>query len=326
MKRLIFLLSFLIIGSLAVFGYDNDRHKIIAGIAQQYLIDTHTIDSYNTIDKQLVFSLIDVATWADDTKYDGSYPGVDEKTADKWHYTDLDVKQNVANLSDYNLYIKANVKAKDTLYYQLPVLVSMLSNPKSSQQQRYLAFKYIVHFVGDASMPLHCSERDNDAGGNGKILDFTNPSKKGEKLHHLWDGMPATFQYTKDGETVTTKPSEVFDISNHQTEIIANLYALCLTDKVMNTADSILVNEKKSFAAYNDISLWLSSVMFDSYSFAKTNIYTDSFLLTLNPTTRHYELNQSKYLSENEDQARKQVEKAGIRLALLLNYIFMIDK
>ena len=49
------------------------------------------------------------------------------------------------------------------------------------------ALKFLVHFFGDITQPLHCSS--NQRGGNNIIVQFDNESPN---LHHVWDPAPAS--------------------------------------------------------------------------------------------------------------------------------------
>ncbi|PQE03784.1 putative nuclease S1 precursor protein [Rutstroemia sp. NJR-2017a BBW] len=57
-----------------------------------------------------------------------------------------------------------------------------LLSPDTTEYDRYIAAKFIVHFVGDIHQPLH--DENISQGGNGIRVNFTGTSTN---LHHVWD-------------------------------------------------------------------------------------------------------------------------------------------
>jgi hypothetical protein len=52
---------------------------------------------------------------------------------------------------------------------------------------RVEALKFLVHFVGDIHQPLHCADRHGDRGGNGRLV-FLLDQPRALNLHSIWDG------------------------------------------------------------------------------------------------------------------------------------------
>jgi hypothetical protein len=50
--------------------------------------------------------------------------------------------------------------------------------------ERSKALKYLVHLIADAHQPLHCAERDGDAGGSLLKLNYFGTPYS---LHQVWD-------------------------------------------------------------------------------------------------------------------------------------------
>lgn len=48
------------------------------------------------------------------------------------------------------------------------------------------ALKFLAHFVGDMHQPLHCADRNGDKGGNA-VLVFFPGQRKAQSLHAVWD-------------------------------------------------------------------------------------------------------------------------------------------
>jgi hypothetical protein len=58
-----------------------------------------------------------------------------------------------------------------------------LMSARASQQARYEALKFLVHFVGDLHQPLHCAD-NHDRGGNDVAVTFFGQKSN---LHRVWD-------------------------------------------------------------------------------------------------------------------------------------------
>ena len=60
-----------------------------------------------------------------------------------------------------------------------------LANPATSESERSVPFKFILHFVGDVHQPLHSAD-DHDRGGNDKFVLFGRRTVC-TALHSYWD-------------------------------------------------------------------------------------------------------------------------------------------
>ena len=102
-----------------------------------------------------------------------------------WHF--IDIKDRTPGTeSDEPRYCTGNNCVVD----QITLDLAALKNKSTSRTQELEALKFLVHFVGDLHQPLHCAD-DNDRGGNGKTVLFVKPGthSKGTKLklHAVWD-------------------------------------------------------------------------------------------------------------------------------------------
>ncbi|HVM32025.1 MAG TPA: S1/P1 nuclease [bacterium] len=102
-----------------------------------------------------------------------------------WHHLDLDVRKNLtlADLADY-------CPRGDCVVGQIERDLAVLRNPRDGPDQKREALKFLVHFVGDLHQPLHCAN-DNDRGGNEKYLilhaSFWPRHSRWVRLHGYWD-------------------------------------------------------------------------------------------------------------------------------------------
>jgi hypothetical protein len=66
-----------------------------------------------------------------------------------------------------------------------------LNDPKRSHDEREEALKFLIHFVGDLHQPLHSTDRNDDKGGNFRLVFFLDKreavSLHRTCLHRTWD-------------------------------------------------------------------------------------------------------------------------------------------
>ncbi len=206
------------------------------------------------------------------------------ETAD-WHHIDLDVRKNLtrSDIPDYCVHGNCVVG-------QIEFDLAVLKNPKDSPDKKREALKFLIHFVGDLHQPLHCAN-DGDRGGNEKYLvlsrSFNGRTRHWVRLHSYWDHL------------LEEKPVEV------PRDLAARL---------------------ESRISPQDLARWQSGTAadwaFESYLIAKNDIYSE---LPQGPARsgwdapdlpRDYRGGAMRLIVD------RQLEKAGIRLAWLLNQVF----
>ena len=201
-----------------------------------------------------------------------------------WHFIDLEVRQKLTEADEPRFCPQGNCVVGQ-IDKDIAVLKSL-----TDQKKKLEALKFLIHFMGDIHQPLHCAD-DEDKGGNEKIVRYVKPggrSRKGTKLklHALWDHLIE----------VRTK-EDPRDL------------ATILESRITPT-------EKKK---------WRSGTAADwaweSYSIAKSKIYSEfpdgpTSNRTGIPLPRDYYTNEMRHIAE------EQLEKAGIRLAFVLENAF----
>jgi hypothetical protein len=180
------------------FGWGCEGHQMIALIARAHLNPSASA----AVDKLLNENPLDAnqkrycqerpsdpfaesAAWADDTK------SVDKTFT--WHYVDIplairrrDLKSD--DLSPWCEPIGPADGGKDRagcLTTAIEYEWQILRNAKMPGADRAKALRYLVHFLGDLSQPLHDSD-NHDQGGNCTRFIFFG-SEKLENLHAIWD-------------------------------------------------------------------------------------------------------------------------------------------
>jgi hypothetical protein len=142
------------------------------------------------------------SVWADDLK------GFGVHAFDAWHYVDLPFSPDNTPL--------VQPEKRDNVEWAIGQCLSTLRSAKAPDVEKSRALKFLIHFVGDAHMPLHCTGRftaanpDGDAGGNKFRL-----TGKYRNLHAYWDSGAGMFEdiprpLTSDGEKALHKMSDDF--------------------------------------------------------------------------------------------------------------------
>jgi len=204
------------------------------------------------------------------------------KATAPWHFIDLPIRENVTVET-----VKEFAGEHICVISALEKQTAILRDTKESQSKRQDALKFVIHFVGDLHQPLHCAD-DSDWGGNDKIVRFKTPGRSGRgtklKLHGLWDGL----------------------IEIHTTENPLD-FAKSLESKI--------TDENKQTWDTGNLEDWA----LEGYLIAKNNIYPGMDAgrqdYSADPLPKDYYFRMRPLVDQ-------QLEKAGIRLAWLLNDIF----
>ena len=161
-------LTFCFLGlTLSISAYDAMGHRIVADIAYDNLTDKARQQVDKVLGKR---GIVYDATWADEVRSDNKY-----KYSYQWHYQDLDDNMT----TDGILKLMKNPKAEgEHLFFAIDTLTTRLKRDKNDAE----ALKFLVHFIGDETMPLHCSD-DNDKGGNDKRVRFFSCFSEIANLH-----------------------------------------------------------------------------------------------------------------------------------------------
>jgi hypothetical protein len=120
----------------------------------------------------------DSATWADD------YRSLHPETA-PWHFIDIPLGETSTDLAQF---CGAGGCVTQAILQQLAIL----KDKHASGENRAMALRFLIHFVGDLHQPLHTAT-NNDRGGNCVPVKYfrRNPHERegsyAPNLHHIWD-------------------------------------------------------------------------------------------------------------------------------------------
>jgi hypothetical protein len=124
------------------------------------------------------------ATWAD--KY-----RIGHRETAEWHFVDLEIDRPDLQTACFNFPGLASGQsastgpAQDCVVEKIQEFQAELRDPNTPQAEQRLALKFLIHFVGDVHQPLHASD-DQDRGGN-CIAITPVPGARSANLHAYWD-------------------------------------------------------------------------------------------------------------------------------------------
>jgi hypothetical protein len=211
------------------------------------------------------------------------------KQTAKWHFIDLDIRENVTTDSIPS-YCARDACVVNQVKNEIERLKKALADKKyfkSHYTGVVKDIKYLVHFVGDLHQPLHCAD-DDDRGGNNKIVRLFKPDGSGKgnkmKLHQVWDRL-IEFRVTENPQDLAAELSGEIEP--------------------------------------NDIELWVRGSVdewaIETYQIARDEAYAP--FKKPGATAKVVPLDKNYYgLKRPIEDA--QMEKAGIRLAYILNSIY----
>lgn len=204
-----------------------------------------------------------------------------------WHYIQINVRE-VQNRYDLQDACRDHACVVDQVRKDLGIL----RQPLASGRDKREALEFLTHFVGDLHQPLHCAE-DGDRGGNEKWLRYYGSRGASRRftwvnLHRFWDNL--------------LEPEAKAD---------PRRLATLLEGKISARDQAQWGQGGPADWAY------------ESYWIARKDIYSELPEGPLPERTRWgLDLPADYYSGKMWGIAEGQLEKAGIRLAYLLNGLF----
>jgi hypothetical protein len=148
-------------------AWGSKGHRLVARVAEAHLTDSarEAIQELLGRDEDMA----DASTYPDEHKKElkGSAP---------WHYVNVPLSAE-AYSEEY-----CDAK-KGCVVEKIKEFRGVLKDKSKSEEDRLMALRYVIHFVGDVHQPLHVGD-NKDRGGNGVQVRFFN---KGTNLHKVWD-------------------------------------------------------------------------------------------------------------------------------------------
>ena len=172
--------------------------------------------------------------------------------------------------------------------------VAVLKNSESSDAEKLLAMKLLGHWVGDVHQPLHVSFKD-DKGANSINVD--REEMEWPNFHGIWDGEILSYNLGDDYLQIAMQLRGA--ISNKQREA----WKHDLLVEWVNESFQITISPATQYCVRRQNACWYS---------------TDNMLLSGDEAWREIEISD-RYLRKHGDVVELRLQKAGVRLAQLLN-------
>jgi hypothetical protein len=197
-RRVLFVCILIAVGSSisrTALAWGDEGHKIVALIAEHYL-DPAVRDRVSAMlaadtDNLTAHDIASEATWADkyrDSDRDGAK--VRYLATRQWHFVDIELAAPDLDRACFGHppllagTVASNGPPGACVVDKIDQFAAELADAATDPEERLLALKFVLHFVGDLHQPLHAAD-DHDAGGNRKRVsaDGFQPGN----LHHFWD-------------------------------------------------------------------------------------------------------------------------------------------
>jgi len=263
------------VGALATYAWGPEGHMIVGRIAEQQLTPRTALEVQALLNTAPTSPLVTMANfnivnWADEIR--PTHP----ETA-PWHFVDIPFDAtHYAPERDCHAPEGCIITAIEKFRLQLADL-------HTNRATRTEALKYLIHFVGDIHVPLHCAERYGDKGGN--MVWVREPNDvKATRLHAFWD------------ETLVEK-----NIKNRRMDVMA--YADSLNRAISAT-------QAKAWCTGNPANwAWEAHLLAVKEVYAGIPVHGKAVTL------------DAAYITRSQRIVAEQLSKAGLRLAQVLNEV-----
>jgi hypothetical protein len=107
-----------------------------------------------------------------------------------WHFVDIEIDSPNLPSACFNFPALGSDQpasqgpSQDCIVDKITEFAAELRNPATPPAERLLALKFVLHFVGDLHQPLHASDH-HDEGGN--CIGLAPPEGSAKNLHAFWD-------------------------------------------------------------------------------------------------------------------------------------------
>jgi hypothetical protein len=274
------LLAFAPATSASAWGYQG--HEVIAALARGYLTPAvrAKVDALLAADPDPLTApdMLARATWAD------AWRSAGHRETAPWHFVDIELDHPDVAGACFGFPASSQPASagpeNDCVIDRLDAFTRELADPATSQREKILALKYVLHFVGDLHQPLHAAD-NHDRGGN--CVPLALGGARTVNLHSYWDS------------------GVVAPLGGDPAAAAAQLQAR-------------ITRAQKAQWERGDAASWAQ----EAYAVARTTAYWPGLAGGCAPDRAPVSL-PSGYEARAEAAAALQLERAGVRLALVLN-------
>lgn len=187
----------------AVFGaprpahaWGDDGHRITAHVAERFLDPAvrRRVDALLAADQDDLTGpdLASRAAWADRYRdSDRSTSRARYEATYRWHFVDLELARPDLDEACFGRpklppgTPASRGPARSCIVDKIDQFAAELADAAVPEAERLLAFKFLIHLIGDVHQPLHAAD-DMDRGGNAIKLRH-GPHGTADNLHAYWD-------------------------------------------------------------------------------------------------------------------------------------------
>jgi nuclease S1 len=265
----------------AALAWGYEGHEIVAAIAQGYL----TPQVRAQVDRMLASDqdTLTAHDMLDEATWADSYRRSHRETGG-WHFVDIELDHPDLKAACFGFPASGPVAsegpARDCIVDKLSEFSQELANPATPAAERLLALKFVLHFVGDIHQPLHDAD-NHDKGANCVLVSLGG--SRTVNLHSYWDTVAV--------RSLGDDPRQV-----------ARMLARRITPG------------QKAAWEKGDAESWA----LEGFDIAKTKVYTLGSRPGCAPDPSPISLPPA-YAEMAREVASIQLEKAGVRLAAVLN-------
>jgi hypothetical protein len=281
MRRAFFSFALLLLISSSAFSWGEEGHVIVGRIAQEYLTPKARESLADLLDNRPI-SDSRLVNWADLIRSSAEY-GRKYKDHPTWHYINVELKTTKDE-------VKYDEKGNDVVG-AVEKFSKVVVDSAVAKEDRKEALLFLLHFIGDLHQPLHCTNREDDKGGNMQLLkSFQGKAEDRLNLHKVWD---------------------VHFVKVEMEGIVALDFAKRLIGEIEE--------KQRTEWAKGNVRDWI----WDSHEIGTKTLYVFADNAPLPPRDAPpTELTDDNYIKKNRPIVREQLKKGGVRLAFLLNEIF----
>jgi hypothetical protein len=266
----------------AALAWGDEGHEVVAAIAETYFtpLTRAKVDALLAADTDTL-TPPDLLSRA---TWADAYRGAGHRDTAQWHFVDIELDHPDLKSACFGFPAAAKPAsagpAQDCVVDRVGAFAGELGDPATPQPEKLLALKYVLHFVGDLHQPLHASD-NHDRGGNCVLLALGGP--RTINLHSYWD--------------------------------TAVVQALGLDAKALAAQLRARITPAQAAAwRKGDPRSWAMQ----SYAVAKSSAYWPAAPAGCDSHAAPVGL-PAGYTARAQEAAAVQLERAGVRLALVLN-------
>ena len=265
----------------AACAWGVEGHEIVAAIARGYLTPQvrDRVDQMLAADPDTLTPHDMLSESVWADRYRSGHPETSE-----WHFVDIELDHPDLKSACFGYPASGTLAsqgpAHDCIVNKVSEFSKELADPATSPAERLLALKFLLHFVGDLHQPLHDVD-NHDKGGNCVLLSLGGP--RTVNLHSYWDTV-------------------VVQGLGDDPQAVADLLTRRITPAIKTAWEK------------GDPDAWAM----EGFDLAKTAVYTIGSQPGCSADPSPVGLSPA-YADAARETVSTQLEKAGVRLAAVLN-------